>query len=299
MSGTGALKILADFIFKFRNAPIYISKPTWANHTPIFKAAGLEVREYAYYNAQTKGLDIDNLIKDLENAQPGSIILLHTCAHNPTGVDPTPEEWHRIAKVMKENDLFPFFDTAYQGFATGDLDKDGYGLRYFIKEGFNMVVAQSFAKTMGLYGERTGALHIVCNDKATQEKVLSQVKIIIRSNYSSPPVHGARLAGKILTNPEYRVQWLNELKVVTDRMNTMRDALKAALLKNATKGNWDHITKQIGMFSFLGLTPKQCEQMISKHHIYMTGNGRISVAGLTTKNVEYVANAIKDVVDNY
>jgi aspartate aminotransferase len=152
---------------------------------------------------------------------------------------------------------------------------------------------------MGLYGERTGALHVVCSDKATQEKVLSQIKIIIRSNYSSPPVHGARLASKILNVPEYRNQWLQELKAVTDRMNHMRAALKEQLVKNGTKGNWDHVTNQIGMFSFLGLTPKQCEQMISKHHIYMTGNGRISIAGLTSKNVEYVANAIKDVVDNY
>jgi aspartate/tyrosine/aromatic aminotransferase len=152
---------------------------------------------------------------------------------------------------------------------------------------------------MGLYGERTGALHIVCADKGAADRVLSQVKIVIRSNYSSPPVHGARIAGKILVNPENRKQWLGELKAVTDRMNNMRDLLKSALIKNGTKGNWDHITTQIGMFSFLGLTPKQCEQMISKHHIYMTSNGRISVAGLTTNNVEYVANAIKDVVDNY
>ena len=152
---------------------------------------------------------------------------------------------------------------------------------------------------MGLYGERTGAMHVVCSDKATAGKVLSQIKIVIRSNYSSPPVHGARIAGRILTNPENRAQWLLELKAVTDRMNQMRLALKAALDKNACKGNWDHILSQIGMFSFLGLSPKQCEQMISKHHIYMTGNGRISVAGLTTSNVEYVANAITDVVDHY
>lgn len=225
--------------------------------------------------------------------------MLHACAHNPTGVDPTPEQWHRIAQVMKENDLFPFFDVAYQGFASGDLDKDGYGLRHFVKEGFQMVVAVSFAKIMGLYGERTGALHVVCSDKTTAEKVLSQVKIIIRSNYSSPPIHGGRIAGKILVNPENRGKWLSELKAVTDRMNNMRVALKAALVKNGTKGTWDHITSQIGMFSFLGLTPKQCEQMIQKHHIYMTGNGRISIAGLTTANVDYVANAIKDVVENY
>lgn len=299
LSGTGSLKILADFLAKFRKAPIYMSKPTWANHTQIFQAAGLEVRDYAYYDAKTKGLDVDAMCKDLANAQPGSIILLHACAHNPTGVDPTPEQWHKIAQVMKENDLFPYFDVAYQGFASGCLDKDGYGVRYFIKEGFQMVIAQSFAKTMGLYGERCGALHIVCSDKPTAEKVLSQVKIIIRSNYSSPPIHGGRIAGKILVNAENRAKWLVELKAVTDRMNSMRTALKAALVKNGCKGNWDHITNQIGMFSFLGLTPKQCEQMISKHHIYMTGNGRISIAGLTTSNVDYVANAIKDVVENF
>jgi aspartate/tyrosine/aromatic aminotransferase len=173
LSGTGSLKILADFLAKFRKAPIYMSKPTWANHTQIFQSAGLEVRDYAYYDAKTKGMDVDAMCKDLANAQPGSIILLHACAHNPTGVDPTPEQWHKIAQVMKENDLFPFFDVAYQGFASGCLDKDGYGVRYFVKEGFQMVIAQSFAKTMGLYGERTGALHIVCSDKPTAEKVLS------------------------------------------------------------------------------------------------------------------------------
>jgi aspartate aminotransferase len=141
LSGTGALKILADFIRRFRNAPIYLSKPTWANHNQIFTGANLEVREYAYYDAKTKGLNLDAMLADLSNAQPGSIILLHTCAHNPTGVDPTPEQWAKIATVMKQNDLFPFFDTAYQGFATGDLDKDGFGLRHFVKEGFELVVA--------------------------------------------------------------------------------------------------------------------------------------------------------------
>jgi aspartate/tyrosine/aromatic aminotransferase len=173
LSGTGSLRVLAEFLSKFRKAPIYISKPTWANHTQIFQHAGLEVREYTYYNPKTKGLDLEGMCKDLANAQPGSIVLLHGCAHNPTGVDPTPEQWAKIAQVMKENDLFPFFDLAYQGFASGCLDKDGYGVRYFHKEGFQFVVSQSFAKTMGLYGERTGALHIVCADKPTAEKVMS------------------------------------------------------------------------------------------------------------------------------
>jgi aspartate/tyrosine/aromatic aminotransferase len=230
LSGTGGLKIVADFLKKWRNAPIYMSKPSWGNHLAIFQTAGLEVREYGYYDPKTKGFNLDMMVKDLEKAQPGSIILLHTCAHNPTGADPTPAEWHKIAQVMKENDLFPFFDSAYQGFASGDLEKDGYSINHFVEQGFQMVVAQSFAKTMGLYGERTGALHMVLSDKATAEKVLSQVKIIIRSNYSSPPIHGARIAGRILTNPENRAQWLNELKAVTKRMNEMRTLLKEALI---------------------------------------------------------------------
>ncbi len=172
-------------------------------------------------------------------------------------------------------------------------------MRYFLKEGFQMVVAQSFAKTMGLYGERTGALHVVTTDKETQERVMSQLKIVVRTNYSSPSIHGARIAAKILTIPDNRKQWLLELQAVTDRMNKMRVLLKDALIKNGTKGNWDHVTNQIGMFSFTGLTPKQSQAMIDKHHIYMTGNGRISMAGLTTSNVEYVANAIKDVTENF
>mmetsp|Transcript_27379 Transcript_27379/g.20525 ORF Transcript_27379/g.20525 Transcript_27379/m.20525 type:complete len:269 (-) Transcript_27379:417-1223(-) len=173
LSGTGALAILAEFLRKFRNSPIYLSKPTWSNHHQIFAMAGLEVREYAYYDSKTRGLDIQGMLKDLANAQPGSVVLLHTCGHNPTGVDPTPEQWHQIAEVMKANNLFPFFDTAYQGFSSGDFDKDGYSLRYFIKEGFQMVVAQSLAKNMGLYGERIGAIHIVCSDKDTAQRVMS------------------------------------------------------------------------------------------------------------------------------
>lgn len=239
------------------------------------------------------------MVADLEAAQPGSIVLLHTCAHNPTGVDPSKEQWARIAEACKKRQLYPFFDTAYQGFTSGSLDDDGYGLRYFIEQGFEMIIAQSFAKTMGLYGERTGALHVVCHDKATAGKVLSQIKIIIRCNYSSPPRHGARIAALILCNEANRQQWLDELVAVVKRMNDMRNALRAALEKKQVKGDWSHITKQIGMFSFTGLTPKQVDQMVDKHHIYMTRNGRISICGITTKNVDYIADCIKDVVDNY
>lgn len=164
----------------------------------------MDVRKYRYFDKKTKGLDFNGMIEDLKNATPGSCVLLHTCAHNPTGVDPTLQQWKQIAEVCKENKLYPFFDTAYQGFVTGDLDKDGEGLRYFVSQGFEMIIAQSFAKIMGLYGERTGALHIVCKDKDSAARVLSQVKIIIRTNYSSPPTHGARIASMILNDLSLR-----------------------------------------------------------------------------------------------
>jgi len=181
---------------------------------------------------------------------------------------------------------------------SGNLDKDGEGLRYFLNQGADMVIAQSFAKIMGLYGERTGALHFVNANKDIAGRVLSQLKLVIRTNYSSPPKHRARVAGMILSEPKMRQQWLDELVAVTDRINEMRILLRANLEKIGAKGTWDHITTQIGMFSFTGLTPKQSKAMVSKHHVYMTANGRISVAGLTAQNVPYVAAAIKDVTDN-
>jgi len=299
LSGTGALRVIAEFLAKFRPGPLYVSKPTWGNHKAVFNAAGVEVREYRYFKPSTKGIDMEGMIADLANAPTGSAVLLHTCAHNPTGVDPTKEQWKQIYEVCKKNSLYPFFDTAYQGFTSGSLDEDAWGLRYFVDNGFEMIIAQSFAKVMGLYGERTGAMHIVCHDKATADKVMSQVKILVRTNYSSPPKHGARIAALILTNPEMRQEWLSQLVMVTKRMNDMRAALRAALEKSGAKGDWSHITTQIGMFSFTGLTTPQVAQMIKKHSIYMTNDGRISVCGVNTNNVEYIAAAIKDVVANY
>lgn len=298
LSGTGALRVIADFLRKFRPGPLYVSKPTWGNHKAVFAAAGVDVREYTYFNPSNKGLNIEGMLKDLSNAPAGSAVLLHTCAHNPTGVDPSKEEWHRIAEVCKKNQLYPFFDTAYQGFTSGSLDEDAYGLRYFMDQGFEMICAQSFAKIMGLYGERTGALHIVCHDKATAGKVLSQVKIIIRTNYSSPPKHGARIAAMILNDEAMRKAWLDELVEVTKRMNSMRKALRSELERIQVPGDWSHITKQIGMFSFTGLNQKQTDVMVKKHSIYLTKDGRISVCGITTKNVNYLAASIKDVVVN-
>jgi aspartate/tyrosine/aromatic aminotransferase len=204
LSGTGALRVIGEFLNKFRPAALYVSNPTWGNHGSIFKAAGVEVRQYRYFDKKTKGLDIKGMLADLDSAQPGSCVLLHTCAHNPTGVDPTEAQWQQIADVCKRRQLYPFFDTAYQGFTSGSLDKDAYGLRLFMAQGFEMVIAQSFAKIMGLYGERTGAMHFVCADKGAAARVLSQVKIIVRTNYSSPPKHGARIAAMILNDVSLR-----------------------------------------------------------------------------------------------
>ena len=242
LSGTGALRIIGEYLKKYRSAPIYLSNPTWGNHNQIFNALGLDVRQYRYFDKKTKGLDFAGMMEDLRNATAGSCVLLHTCAHNPTGVDPTLDQWKQIAQVCKEKSLYPFFDTAYQGFVTGDLDKDGQGLRYFLNQGFEMVIAQSFAKIMGLYGERTGALHFVCKDSQTAARVLSQVKIIIRVNYSSPPSHGARIASMILNQPDLRQQWLNELIAVTDRITKMRKLLRSTLEKIGARGTWNHVT---------------------------------------------------------
>jgi aspartate/tyrosine/aromatic aminotransferase len=298
LSGTGALRVIAEFLKKFRPGPLYVSKPTWGNHKAVFAAAGVDVRDYTYFKPSTKGLDIEGMLKDLSAAPAGSSVLLHTCAHNPTGVDPSKEEWKMISDVCKKNQLYPFFDTAYQGFTSGSLDDDAYGLRYFLDQGFEMIIAQSFAKIMGLYGERTGALHIVTADQATAKRVLSQVKIIVRTNYSSPPKHGARIAAMILNDKAMREEWLNNLKDVTKRMNDMRTALRGELEKQKAKGDWSHITKQIGMFSFTGLNPKQVDMMVKNQSIYMTKDGRISVCGITTKNVAYIAESIKKVTDS-
>lgn len=194
----------------------------------------------------------------LTSVEKGTVVLLHVCAHNPTGVDPTKEQWHEIAKVMKERDLFPFFDCAYQGYATGDLDSDAYAVRYFADQGFQFVLAQSFAKNMGLYGERIGALHVMTGSKEEAARVLSQVNIIIRRMYSNNPIHGAKIVSRVLGDKENFEAWYGELKLVAGRILKMREMLRGALEELKTPGNWEHITKQIGMFSYTGLTRKLC-----------------------------------------
>jgi aspartate/tyrosine/aromatic aminotransferase len=238
------------------------------------------------------------MLNDIATAPQGSIFLLHAAAHNPTGVDPTREQWVEIANAMAANGNIAWFDSAYQGFATGDLDVDAFAISHFANTGHPMLASQSFAKNFGLYGERVGTFNVVCAQKSSVEKVLSQLDIIIRNLYSNPPKHGAYIVKTVLSDPALDKMWRDELLEMSLRIQKMRGELRTNLEKLSCPGDWSHITSQIGMFSFTGLSPAQCKSMVEKHHIYMLGNGRVSMAGVTTKNVAYIAGAINDVVRN-
>jgi aspartate aminotransferase len=294
ISGTGALRIGAAFLQRFYSGDkkIYIPTPSWANHKAVFSDAGLKVEQYRYYNKDTIGLDFEGLVADLKAAPHGSVFLFHACAHNPTGVDPTQEQWKEIEKVVKQQGHFAFFDMAYQGFASGDINKDAFALRYFVEQGHDIALCQSFAKNMGLYGERVGAFSLVCADAAEKKRVDSQLKIIIRPMYSNPPIHGARIATEILKDPKLYEQWLVELKGMADRIITMRALLKENLEKLGSKHDWSHITNQIGMFAYTGLNATEMEQLAKEFSVYATKDGRISVAGITSDNVGRLAEAI-------
>ncbi|XP_044767235.1 aspartate aminotransferase, mitochondrial isoform X2 [Neomonachus schauinslandi] len=297
ISGTGALRIGASFLqrfFKF-SRDVFLPKPSWGNHTPIFRDAGMQLHGYRYYEPKTCGFDFTGAIEDISKMPQQSVLLLHACAHNPTGVDPRPEQWKEIATVVKKNNLFAFFDMAYQGFASGDGNKDAWAVRHFIEQGINVCLCQSYAKNMGLYGERVGAFTVVCKDADEAKRVESQLKILIRPMYSNPPVNGARIASTILTSPDLRKQWLQEVKGMADRIISMRTQLVSNLKKEGSSHNWQHITDQIGMFCFTGLTPEQVERLTKEFSIYMTKDGRISVAGVTSGNVGYLAHAIHQV----
>jgi len=306
ISGTGAVHLGALFLAKFYNPPtsegkvVYLSNPTWANHHQIFSNVELPIKTYPYFSAKTKGLDFDGMIKSLEDATEGSIIVLHACAHNPTGVDPTKEQWKEIAALMKRKALFPFFDCAYQGFASGDLNKDAWAVRHFVEQGFELVVAQSYAKNFGLYGERAGCFHFVTGPasdaKETAVRVGSQLAILQRSEISNPPAFGARVASLILNDEKLFAEWEENLREMSGRIISMRTALREKLESMETPGTWKHITDQIGMFSFTGLNEKQVLKMREDAHVYMTKNGRISMAGLNTNNVDYFAKAVDKVV---
>jgi len=296
LSGTGALRVGIEFIKRFfpEGTTVFISDPTWPNHKNICIAAGVPWKNYRYYSRQTNSLDMKGLLEDIKGAPDRSVILLHVCAHNPTGMDPTTDQWNDIANVIRQKNHVPFFDCAYQGFASGDLDRDAEPLKEFVRRGFELFVAQSFAKNFGLYGERVGTLTLVSVDKSVVKNVRSQLKAIIRANYSSPPAHGAYVTQVVLTDPKLLEEWKIELKGMAGRIYDMRVKLYEALKQRGI--HWEHVMKQIGMFSYTGLSPEQVQILIQKHHIYLTGDGRISLAGLSTKTVPILADAIVDAV---
>jgi len=300
LSGTGACRIGGMFLSKFSaedKKKIYIPNPTWGNHIAIFKECGLEVTKYRYYNPKTNGLDMDGMVADLTDAPEGSIVLLHACAHNPTGCDPTHVQWRALSDLIKEKQLRVFFDSAYQGFASGDAEVDGFALRLFVEEGHNVMLAQSFAKNFGLYGERCGTLSVLTNSEEEKERVMSQLKLIIRPMYSSPPIHGSSIVRTVLSSEPLTEQYYKECKHMADRIGTMRKLLVEKLKEAGSTHDWSHITNQIGMFAYTGMTSDMCDRITSEFFIFLTRDGRISLAGLNDNNVEYVAKAIHAVTD--
>jgi len=298
LSGTGALRAGADFMMRHINLAadtrktVWLPDPTWGNHIPLYKDAGFNVKHYKYYDPKTCGLDFSGLKTDVQNMPKNSLVLFHACAHNPTGVDPDAQQWKELSSICKDKDHFVFFDLAYQGFASGDPEKDVQAVRTFINDGHDVGIAQSFAKNFGLYGERVGALSFLTANAKEAEAVESQLKILVRPQYSNPPITGARIVSTILSDPALTAQWRKEVKVMADRIITMRTKLVDNLKQAGSTKDWSHITKQIGMFCYSGLKPEQVDKLANDYHVYLTRNGRISMAGVTSGNVEYLAQSV-------
>lgn len=300
LSGTGALALSAALLFKVMNfRTVYYSKPTWANHIDIFKYAGCDdIRPYRYWDAANRKIDFEGMQEDLRAASKNSVIIFHACAHNPTGIDPNEEQWKVLADICQEKGLFPLFDCAYQGFASGSVDSDIRSFRYFVSRGFETLCCQSFAKNFGLYNQRVGNLAIVVNDPARVEPIKSQLALLVRKYYSNPPAAGARIVAKVLNDPDLLQEWKQAIQEMSSRIMSMRKALRQHLEDLRTPGTWSHITDQIGMFSYTGLSANQVKYLIDEFHIYLPDDGRISLAGLNTENVQYVAEAINKAVVN-
>ena len=295
LSGTGACRIGGHFLARQLPAttPIYIPVPTWGNHWNIFQECGLLTKPYRYYNRASNRLDLEGMLLDISKAPDGSVILLHACAHNPTGCDPTMDEWKEILLVMERKKHIAFFDSAYQGFASGDAERDAAAFRYVVEQGkVPVLLAQSFAKNFGLYGDRCGTLSVVCGNAEQKERILSQLRLTIRPMYSSPPRQGSSIVRTVLSHPKLSRQYYKECKHMADRIHATRTKLVATLAQVGSQHDWSHITNQIGMFAFTGMSPEMCDQLTNDYAIYLTRDGRISIAGLNDSNLEYVAQAI-------
>lgn len=294
--GTGALRIGAEFLSRQKlSTKVWISNPTWVNHFQVFGAAGMATAEYTYYNPATRGLDFEGMLASLAQAQPGDVVLLHGCCHNPTGIDPTIEQWEVLAKFCAERQLLPFFDFAYQGFARG-VEEDAAGLRLFTRYNRELLVASSFSKNFGLYNERVGAITLVTEAAEVANVAFSQVKTTIRANYSNPPAHGASVVTTVLKDASLKAEWIAEVKEMRDRIWTMRELLVAKLKEHGVQQDFSFMTQQNGMFSFSGLNKDQVGRLKNEFAVYIVGSGRISVAGITTGNIDALCKAIAQVI---
>ncbi len=296
LGGTGALKEGADFLASIlENPEAVVSAPTWQNHVAIFEHAGFKVGTYPYYDKETGGINFPAMIEALGNLKKNTVVILHACCHNPTGVDPTPEQWAQIVDVCKSKGLIPFLDIAYQGFGNG-IEEDAASIRQFAAAGIPFFVSNSFSKSFSLYGERTGALTIACSEAEEAKRVLSKVKSLIRANYSNPPAHGSQIVGIVLNDPELLEQWHKDLAEMRVRVKEMRHALVEALKKEGASKDFSFVLDQNGMFSFSRLTPDQVQRLKDEFGVYAVKSGRICVAALTKQNVGYTAKAIKAVL---
>jgi aromatic-amino-acid transaminase len=296
IGGTGALKLGADFLKRFApSAQVWISDPSWENHRALFESAGFVVNNYPYYDTSTRGVNFAGMAKALKDMPKGSIVLLHACCHNPTGADLTDEQWSEVIQVVKQRGLIPFLDMAYQGFGDG-IDADGKVVRLFAEAGGPLFVSNSFSKSFSLYGERVGALSIVASSSEEAARVLSQLKRVVRTNYSNPPTHGGQVVATTLSSPELRKLWEDELAAMRVRIREMRQALVQKLKEKAPNHNFDFVIKQRGMFSYSGLTKEQVGRLRDEFSIYAVDTGRICVAALNSRNIDTVVAAIAKVL---
>ena len=296
LGGTGALKVGADLLKRFvPDAGVWISDPSWENHRALFESAGFPVETYPYYDPHTHGVRFDAMLEALRGLPARSIVVLHACCHNPTGVDLTDAQWAKVVDACVSGSLVPFLDIAYQGFGDG-IDADAAAVRRFAAAGIDFLVSSSFSKSFSLYGERVGALSVVAQDREEASRLLSQLKRLVRTNYSSPPTHGGSVVATVLTTPELRAQWEQELAGMRDRIRAMRTGLVDGLARHGVKRDFGFVTRQRGMFSYSGLTAQQVERLRDEYGIYAVSTGRICLAALNSRNLDYVADAIARVI---
>jgi aromatic-amino-acid transaminase len=296
LGGTGALRVGADLVRRFvPGAQVWISDPSWENHRALFESAGFEVNTYPYYDPATHGVRFDEMLAAFRALPAGSVVVLHACCHNPTGVDLTADQWQQVVEACKARELVPFLDIAYQGFGEG-IDADAAAVRLFAQSGMDFLVSSSFSKSFSLYGERVGALSVVAKDKDEAARVLSQLKRVVRTNYSSPPTHGGSVVATVLATPELRALWERELAGMRDRIRAMRTGLVQKLAERGVKRDFTFVTRQRGMFSYSGLTSAQVDRLREDHAIYAIGTGRICLAALNSRNIDAVADAIVKVL---